>query len=225
MHKSQMTRVLVALLVVAVGSLSLHGCSSKTKTGAGIGAAAGAAVGAIIGNQSDNKGKGAAIGAATGAVVGGFIGRYMDEQAEELAEIEGAEAERVGDGIRVTWDSAILFDFDQSALRTMSKDNIEKMGDVFTKYPDTEIVVAGHTDSQGSETYNQSLSENRAKSVAEYLVTKGVTGSRITTMGYGESQPVANNDSADGRQQNRRVEIIIRPNAELRARAAEEDGK
>lgn len=212
--------LLSSLLIIA----GLSGCSgmSKTKKGAAIGAAAGTVVGAAVGSKSDNTGKGAVIGGAAGAVVGGVIGHYMDKQAEELAEIEGATTERVGDEIRVTFDNAILFDFDSSVLKSSSETQLTQMADVFVNYPDTDIIIAGHTDSKGSEEYNQKLSERRANAVKGFLMGKTIALERLTTYGYGESNPVADNDSDDGRRLNRRVEIEIRANEKLRARAEKE---
>jgi outer membrane protein OmpA-like peptidoglycan-associated protein len=216
----------VALVVLALAGSGLTGCSaSRTKKGAAIGAATGAAIGGIIGHQSDNTAQGAIIGGAAGAVVGGVIGHYMDKQAEELAKIEGAKTERVGDEIRVTWDSAILFDFDSAMLKTTSQENIKQMADVFKQYPDTDIVIAGHTDSRGSEDYNEKLSERRALSVRGYLVDMGVAASRLETTGLGELQPIDSNDSEAGRQANRRVEIQIRANEQLKARAAQAEAQ
>lgn len=214
-------RVILLLPLV----LCLVGCSaSRTKKGAAIGAASGAAIGGLIGHQEDETAKGAAIGATAGAVVGGVIGHYMDKQAEELAKIEGAKTERVGDEIMVTWDSAILFDFDSAMLKLESQDNLKKMADVLVGYPDTDIIIAGHTDSQGSENYNQKLSERRAVSVRNYLVDMGVDAVRLRTVGHGEMKPVSSNETEDGRRNNRRVELEIRANEELRARHEEAQG-
>jgi outer membrane protein OmpA-like peptidoglycan-associated protein len=217
-------RIVVSAALVAAGS---YGCSSmsKTKKGAAVGAAAGTVVGAAIGSKSDNTGKGAVIGAAAGAVAGGVIGHYMDKQAEELAQIDGATTERVGDEIKVTFQNAILFDFDSSVLKTSSQDQLKQMSDVFIKYPDTDIIIAGHTDSQGTEEYNQKLSERRANAVKGFIIQQGINQSRLSTYGYGESTPVASNDTDQGRMLNRRVELEIRANKELRERAAQENQK
>ncbi len=219
-----MLRIALFAALVATGT---YGCSSmsKTKKGAAIGAAAGTVVGAAIGSKSDNTGKGAVIGAAAGAITGGVIGHYMDKQAQELAQIEGATTERVGDEIKVTFQNAILFDFDSSILKASSQDQLRQMGDVFIKYPDTDIIIAGHTDSQGTEEYNQKLSERRANAVKGFLTQEGINQTRFTTSGYGESNPVASNDTEEGRTLNRRVELQIRANKELRERAAQEDQK
>lgn len=219
-----MERVLAGIVIGAFAFGSIMGCSaSRTKKGAAIGGAAGAAIGGMVGHQHDKTAQGAVIGAAAGAVVGGVIGHYMDKQAEELAKIEGAKTERVGDEIKVTWDNAILFDFDSAMLKSESQDNIQKMGDVFVKYPDTDIIIAGHTDSKGSEDYNQKLSDRRAASVREYLVDIGVAPSRLQSIGYGELRPAATNGDEAGRSVNRRVEIEIKANEDLKARAAEEE--
>ncbi|MEE9271297.1 MAG: OmpA family protein [Candidatus Krumholzibacteria bacterium] len=216
--------VAIALAVAVSASLvGTLGCSaSRTKKGAGIGAAAGAAIGAIV---SDDKTKGAVIGGAAGAVVGGVIGHYMDKQAADLAKIEGAKTERIGDEIRVTFDSAILFDFDSAMLKVGSQTQIKQMAEVINKYPDTDLVISGHTDSEGGEKYNQKLSERRAMSVRTFFIDMGVMASRLETVGYGELRPVASNDRQTGRDQNRRVEIEIRANDDLRSRAAESEGK
>jgi len=224
--KNLMKGLFVGALVGALALSSIMGCAaSRTKKGAAIGGAAGAAIGGVIGNTQDHTAAGAVIGGVAGAAIGGVIGHYMDKQAEELAKIEGAKTERVGDEIKVTWDSAILFDFDSAMLRTESQDNIKKMGDVFVKYPDTDIVIAGHTDNKGTDEYNQKLSDRRASSVRGYLVDMGVSPSRLQSVGYGELRPAASNDDEPGRSLNRRVEIEIKANEELKARAAAEEGQ
>ncbi|UCH84068.1 MAG: OmpA family protein [Candidatus Latescibacterota bacterium] len=148
---------------------------------------------------------------------------YMSLQADELAMLEDAKTEWVGEAIRITWDSDVLFGFDSAMLNSDAQPHIERMADIFQRYPDTEIVVAGHTDSQGDEDYNFTLSERRALSVRNYLIDAGVPPSRIETVGFGEFRPTAPNDTEEGRAQNRRVEIEIRPNDTLKARAARAD--
>ncbi|MBU1072638.1 OmpA family protein, partial [bacterium] len=142
------------------------------------------------------------------------------QQAKELERIEGADVTREGDQLMVTFDSAILFDVDSSALRAASVDLVQRMADVLARYQETDILVMGHTDSTGPEEYNMRLSERRAESVGAALRTHGVTASRIRARGYGENSPVADNATIPGRQQNRRVEVDIRVNEEFRARAA-----
>lgn len=185
--------------------------NKKTKRGAVIGAVAGAIAGAVIGNQSGNNRTGAVIGAAAGAAVGGAIGRRMDKQAEELKQIEGIEVEHAPDSgeINVRLTSDILFDLNSAALRPSSRDTLDELGANFRQYPDNKIVVEGHTDSSGTDAYNQQLSERRASTVADYLIDRGVPSSNVIVYGYGEMRPKASNDTAEGRQLNRRVEIRI----------------
>ena len=199
------------------------GCKSMSKAekGAAIGAGAGAAAGAVIGNQSGNTAVGAILGAAIGGAAGGLIGTYMDKQAEELREdLKGATVTRVGEGIKITFDSGILFAVNSSELTETSRQNLLELSETLKKYEDTNILIEGHTDSTGEDDYNQKLSERRATSVSSFLKSNGVAGTRITTVGYGESQPVASNETEAGKAQNRRVEVAIFANEKLK-RAAE----
>lgn len=183
----------------------------KTKRGAAIGAVAGAIAGAVIGNQTGNNRTGAVIGAATGAAVGAAVGRRMDKQEAELRQIEGVEVTRPSEGeINVRLTSDILFDYNSFALRSASRETLNDLAANFAQYPDNQIIVEGHTDSTGSDSYNQRLSEQRASTVADYLIDRGVRASAITVYGYGEMRPKSTNDTAEGRQLNRRVEINIR---------------
>jgi outer membrane protein OmpA-like peptidoglycan-associated protein len=210
--------VIAALLAGAVGCASL----SRTQKGTAIGAGAGAAVGAIIGKQTGHTALGAILGAAVGGAAGAYIGNYMDKQAEEMQrDIDGAKIERVGEGIKITFDSGILFDVDKAILRPEAKANLDKMAAILNKYPDTNILVEGHTDATGTEEHNLELSRQRAQSVENHLAALGVDPSRFTVMGYGESQPIATNDTTEGRQQNRRVELAIMANEKLK-KAAEQ---
>jgi outer membrane protein OmpA-like peptidoglycan-associated protein len=205
--------------------LGLLGCASwsKSQKGAAIGSTAGAVVGGIIGKQSDHTAEGAILGAVIGGVAGGIIGDYMDKQAAEMErDLEGAKIERIGEGIKVTFESGILFDFDSSALRPEARENLTKLATILQKYEDTEILVEGHTDATGSDDYNQSLSERRASSVSGFLGGLGVQKIRMTNVGYGETQPVATNDTDEGRQANRRVEVAIWANEELKESARRE---
>ncbi len=199
-------------------TLAAGGCSGAKK-GAGIGGAVGAATGAIIGHQGGKTGTGAVVGGAVGAAAGAIIGDYMAKQKKDLEQVPGAEVVQDGDELKVKFQSAILFDTDSYAIKTTAKDNIQGMANVLVKYPDTNLVVVGHTDNRGSDSYNQKLSEQRAYAVKDYLVTYGVAGSRLVAKGLGEAQPVAANETADGQQQNRRVEIQIAANEALRAKA------
>ncbi|MTI89372.1 MAG: OmpA family protein [Balneolaceae bacterium] len=197
---------------------------SKTAKGTTIGASAGALAGAIIGKAAGNTTTGAIIGAAVGGAAGATIGNYMDRQARELEdELENATVERVGEGIKITFDSGVLFDTESYNLKDPAKENIADLADVLKKYDETNIMFGGHTDSRGTENYNQTLSEQRARSVAEFTAFTGVDAERMTIVGYGETQPIVTNKTAEGRQQNRRVEIAIWANEELKEAA--EEGK
>jgi outer membrane protein OmpA-like peptidoglycan-associated protein len=209
------------LLFVLVVSVSCN--TSRVFKGGAIGAGAGGAIGGAIGSRSDNTAQGAIIGAAIGGTAGALIGKYMDKQAEELEkDLEGAEIERVGEGIKVTFDSGILFDFDSSTLTAEASNNITEMAKILQKYEDTNILIEGHTDSRGEERYNQNLSESRAKAVANELSQHGIKNARVKQIGYGENQPVADNETEEGRQLNRRVEVAIFANEDLKKAA--EDG-
>ena len=188
----------------------------KPAKGAAIGGVAGAIVGGVLGNNrgSGNARRGAVVGGVVGAATGAIVGAMMDKQERELRQIEGVDVSRVDeDELRVTVSHEVLFDYNSTALRSASRSALQEMADVFQNYPDTTIIVEGHADSTGSAAYNQRLSERRADSVAGYLQNLGVRGSRIDTLGYGESQPRATNTTASGRQMNRRVEINVRANA------------
>lgn len=213
-RRKLMAPALLLCLLLAVGCANM----SKTQKGAAIGAAAGALGGAAV---SDDDTKGAVIGGALGALAGGLIGSYMDKQAAEMEEIEGATITREGDQLKVTFDNAILFDFDSSVLKPASQTQLDQVAMVLVKYPDTDILVMGHTDSKGSEEYNLTLSERRAASVRNYLEGQGVAPARIRSRGFGETVPVAENATELGRSQNRRVELSIVANEELRERAAQ----
>jgi outer membrane protein OmpA-like peptidoglycan-associated protein len=184
--------------------------NKKTKRGAAIGAVIGGVAGAVIGNQSGSNRTGAVIGAAAGAAVGGAVGRRMDKQEQELRQIEGVEVTRPSEGeISVRLTNDILFDTDSSTLRGNSRTTLNELAQNFRQYPDNRIVVEGHTDSTGSDSHNQVLSENRAASVADYLIDQGVPSSKIIVYGFGESRAKTTNETAEGRQLNRRVEIHI----------------
>ena len=213
------TLVICAVIILAAG---MFGCSSWSRTtkGAVGGAAAGAAVGGVIGHQSGNTAAGAIIGAAVGGAAGAWIGHYMDEQAEEMErDLEGAHVERIGEGIKITFESGLLFDVDKSALKPASKESLENLAVILNKYKDTEILLEGHTDATGGEEHNMELSRSRAQSVAIYLESQQVIPTRFTIMGYGESQPIATNDTKDGRADNRRVEVAIFANDKLKKTA------
>lgn len=207
--------LILVLMVVFVISCSSTGDNDKTKKGAAIGAATGAVAGAVIGNQSGNNRTGAVVGAVVGGAVGAAIGRRMDKQEEELRQIQGVEVSRPSEGeIDVRMTSDILFDWDSDALRPSSKDTLRDLASTFQRYSDINIIaVEGHTDSTGPDRYNQSLSQRRAAAVRSYLVNQGVPSRSISARGYGESRPKSSNDTAEGRQLNRRVEIHIKAKA------------
>jgi outer membrane protein OmpA-like peptidoglycan-associated protein len=189
---------------------------AKAKKGAAIGGVAGAIVGGVLGNNrgSGNAKRGAVIGGVVGAATGAIVGAMMDKQERELRQIEGVNVQRVDeDELKVTVRNEVLFDFDSASLRGASRDSLREMADVFQRYPDTTIRVEGHTDSTGPASYNQRLSERRARSVSSYLEGLGVSGSRMREYGYGESRARASNATSSGRQLNRRVEIHIKANA------------
>jgi outer membrane protein OmpA-like peptidoglycan-associated protein len=211
MKKTQINgRTLVALM--ALGSLGLSACASMNnkERGAVIGATAGAAVGGVIGNNTGSTARGAIIGAVVGGAAGAVIGHQMDQQAKELAiNIPGAKVERVGEGIQVTFDSGLLFDFDSNAIRSDAGRNLVELARSLKKYPNSQLLIVGHTDSKGDDSYNQALSYRRSNSAASYLEGQGVARTRIAANGRGESEPVASNDTEAGRQLNRRVEVAI----------------
>lgn len=207
-----------ASLSLALLPVVLAGCGmSSTQRGAVIGAGAGAAAGAVIGNQAGSTAKGAIIGAVIGGAAGAVIGARMDRQAEELAdEIPGARIERVGEGLLVTFDSGVLFAFDSDVIEGAARTNLTNLANSLRNHPGTEVLIVGHTDSIGSASYNQSLSERRSRAAARFLASNGVSDDRIEAMGKGEAEPVADNASDSGRQQNRRVEIAIFASEEFR---------
>lgn len=228
-------------LSAAAALLFLSGCSavknaSNRDKGVAVGAASGAVIGGVLGNNIGKGGNtvvGAIIGAAVGGVAGGIIGNKMDKQAEQIkTEIPGAKVERVGEGISVTFDennpdgskAGVYFATNKYTINSNSKLALEKLQKVFAQYPDTDILIEGHTDDTGSDTYNLSLSQKRAEAVADYLIARGVERSRITTKWYGETQPKVENSSDENRALNRRVEFAITANAKMKADAANEAG-
>lgn len=206
------------IVVLAVLLTSISGCGwSRRDKGAVIGAGAGAAAGAVIGDKAGNTAVGAILGAVIGGAAGAYIGNYMDKQAQEIEQdLEGAKVERIGEGIKITFDSGILFDLNSSSLRPEAKENLTKLAGILNKYPDTDILVEGHTDSTGPDEHNLDLSMRRAQSVANHMTKLNVLANRFRIMGYGEDQPIASNDTKDGRQANRRVDLAIFANDKLK---------
>ena len=223
---SKLTFFLFAVALVATGCNA-----SKTAKGGVIGGAAGGVIGGAIGKNNGSGTKGAVIGSVVGGAVGAVVGDYMDRQAEEIErEIPGATVDKVAtvdsetgetvtESITVTFDSGVLFEFGSYNLTTASRLELDRMAQIFNRYPDTDINIAGHTDSKGTDSFNQTLSEQRAASVADYLASDGIARSRMRTIGYGESRPVASNDTEEGRAANRRVEVSIEGTDRLRQKA------
>ena len=221
-----MKKIIIGLLSVSILAVSV-GCSSwsRKEKGAAIGAGSGAVVGGLIGKAAGNTALGAILGAAVGGAAGAYIGNYMDKQAAEMKrDIEGAKVERVGEGIKITFDSGLLFDVDKAVLKQQSKDNLTKLAGILNKYPDTNVLLEGHTDNTGSDEHNLELSRLRSQSVANHLASINVDPKRFTTMGYGEAQPIATNESGDGRQANRRVDLAVMANDKLKKAAKDNAG-
>ncbi|MBB1285197.1 OmpA family protein [Flavisolibacter sp. BT320] len=223
MSKSLFTTLLIAFcLVIAAG------CSTATRSqkGAVIGAAGGGAVGAVVGKIAGNTAMGAIIGAAAGGGTGAVIGRNMDKQAEAIAkEMKDAEVIREGEGIIIRFNEKVLFAYNRSDLNETAKTNLDKLNSILTKYPETNITIIGHTDNKGSDTYNQTLSKARASSVTSYAGQNGINTARLTAVGKGESDPIAVNDTEEGRASNRRVEFVITANEKMKAEAKTEAQK
>lgn len=217
--KQFLAAVLIALLATPMAFADVASDRDKTKKGAVIGGVAGAIAGTIIGNNKRLGGKGSAkrgavVGTVVGTAAGAIVGAMMDKQERELRQIEGVDVTRTDeDELKVTLRNEILFDYNSAGLRSASRDELREMAEVFNRYNDTTIVVAGHTDSVGSASYNERLSERRASAVSNYLEDIGVRSSRLDSRGYGESRAKASNKTANGRQQNRRVELYVRANA------------
>ena len=221
-----MKKISSYLLCSIAAATMLFSCSNmnKTQKGAVIGTAGGAAAGGIIGKAAGNTALGAIIGATVGGVTGAVIGRQMDKQAEEMKnKLPDAKVERVGEGIVVELNEKILFGFNRSDLSAQAMSNLSKAIEVFKKYPNTNIEVQGHTDSKGTEKYNQTLSVQRATNVSNYLSANGIAASRLTVKGFGETAPKYDNNTEEGRAQNRRVEFLITANEKMKAEAAKAD--
>ena len=208
-----MSRRVVSSTIVMVlvgGTLVLAGCATKAQTGAAAGAAGGAAVGGAVGAAAGNTAAGVIIGAVVGGAAGAIIGNEMDKQAKELKQnIPGATVERVGEGIKVTFDSGLLFGFDSAELKPEARTNLRNLALSLDQYEGTNIFIIGYTDDVGGFSYNLRLSDRRAQSAADYLTLQGVSSDRLLATGLGEDEPVASNGSEEGRAQTRRVEIAI----------------
>jgi outer membrane protein OmpA-like peptidoglycan-associated protein len=208
-------RVALALLT-AMGLVACASLNRKEK-GAIIGAGTGAVVGGVIGNQTGSTARGAIIGAVVGGAAGAIIGHQMDQQAKELKQnIPGATITRVGEGIAVTFASGLLYDFDSDVVRVEAAQNLRNLAASLGKYPNTNLLIVGHTDAVGTSDYNQALSQRRATAAANYLIAQGVSSARLQAVGRGETEPLSPNDTEAGRQVNRRVEIAIFADASVR---------
>ncbi len=224
MNRSSSSTPLLLSLAVLAASGSL-GCARHAQRGLVIGAAGGAVIGGVIGKVSGSTAKGAIIGAAVGGAAGAIIGDQMDRQAAELKQnVKGARVERVGEGIQVTFESGLLYDFDSDAVKPEARNNLRELVVSLEKYPDSDLLILGHTDSVGPAEYNKDLSVRRADAAAEYLISQGVRRTRVGTGGLGEEEPVFSNDTETGRRQNRRVEVAIYASERLREEAKRKAG-
>ncbi|MEQ8217793.1 MAG: OmpA family protein [Arenibacter sp.] len=225
-----MKKIIVSGLSIMMILATFSSCQAVKNTshkqrGAATGAAGGAVIGGVLGNnvgKGGNTALGAIIGAVVGGVAGGYIGDRMDRQAERIEEeIPGAEVTRVGEGINVTFneEAGVYFDTNKSDVKGTSATTLDRLVGILKEYPDTNILVEGHTDSAGPDDYNLNLSKQRAQSVTNYLITNGISGSRLTTTWYGETQPKADNSTAAGKAKNRRVELVIVANEALQQEA------
>jgi outer membrane protein OmpA-like peptidoglycan-associated protein len=207
------------IFIPATCAVLLTNCKSanNTQKGTAIGAAAGATAGAIIGHGGKSSVWGALIGAAVGGGAGYLIGHHMDKQAQEIKQaVPDAQVERVGEGINMTFNSGLLFQINSAVLSEAAKEELDKCASVFVKYPQTNILLEGHTDNTGAADFNMELSKKRAYSVANYLESKGVASSRLDVKWYGETQPKFPNTTDDGRAKNRRVEVAIMANDQMK---------
>ena len=206
-------------IAIAVIALALSACAmNKKEEGALIGAGVGGAVGAVVGNQTGSTARGAIIGAVVGGVAGAVIGHQMDQQAKELKQsIPGATIQRVGEGITVTFASGLLFDVNSDQIRAEAASNLRNLAASLDKFPNTDLLIVGHTDATGTAEYNQGLSQRRAASASAYLAAQGVSAGRLRTAGRGELEPIATNDTDAGKLLNRRVEVAIFANAAAKA--------
>jgi outer membrane protein OmpA-like peptidoglycan-associated protein len=207
---------LTSIIVVLFSCEATKKISNQDK-GVAIGATGGAVLGGVIGNQAGNTAAGAVLGGVIGGVAGGVIGHRMDKQKAEIEKIENAKVEKVnnGEGLKVTFESGILFATNSSTLTPESQESLTKFAQSLQNNPETNVAVSGHTDNTGSDAINQPLSERRAQSVVNFLIGKGVASKRMTSVGNGSNQPVASNATAEGRAQNRRVEIVILANEKM----------
>ena len=220
-------RSVSVLSLSALVLVSATGCASlnKKQEGAIIGAGAGAVIGGAIGKYNGSTAKGAIIGAVVGGAAGAIIGHQMDQQAKELkVKIPGAVVERVGEGIQVTFESGLLYDFDSDVVKATARSNLSNLANSLQQYPKSNLLIVGHTDTVGTATYNEDLSRRRSAAAANYLVSEGVARARLQTTGLGESEPVNTGNTDAAMAQNRRVEVAIYASPELVAEAKAKAG-
>ena len=214
--------------VGTLGLSSVSGCASlnRTEQGAVIGAGTGGAIGAVIGKQTGSTARGAILGAVLGGAAGAVIGRQMDRQSQELEQsLPDAEVQRVGEGIAVTFASGILFPTNSTQILPAGQNNMAQLAQSLQRYPETTVLIVGHTDNSGPDAYNMELSVNRARSAANYLTSRGIAANRIRVEGRGESEPIAPNDGGQGSAQNRRVEVAIFASEQYRQQILREQGQ
>jgi outer membrane protein OmpA-like peptidoglycan-associated protein len=217
---------LMSVGLAAVLLAGVTGCASMNRTskGAVIGGTAGGVVGGVIGNNTGSTTRGAIIGAVLGGAAGAIIGNRMDQRAREIEQsVPGAIVERVGEGIQVTFPSGLLFEFDSAVVLNNAADNLDELARNLSRYGDSNLMIVGHTDAVGADSYNQTLSEQRAEAASRYLANHGVSR-YIATAGLGEREPVSSNDTEAGRQRNRRVEIAVYASSALQEEARREAG-
>jgi outer membrane protein OmpA-like peptidoglycan-associated protein len=220
MTRIRQSTIAVLAASMLIGQTACQSLNTQQEKGTVIGASGGAAIGAAVGKATGSTARGAVIGAVVGGAAGAIIGHQMDQKAKEIqATVAGADVTRVGEGLVVTFESGLMFDFDSDKLRSESKKNLDNLASSLANFGDSKLLLVGHTDSQGSDEYNLDLSRRRADAVAAYLESRGVSTTRVQTSGRGETEPVASNDTDPGRQQNRRVEVAIYASDKMKAEA------
>jgi outer membrane protein OmpA-like peptidoglycan-associated protein len=220
--KTIKTRVATFSIALAMAGILGSGCNSLTKTqkGAAIGAGGGGVVGALIGKAAGNTALGAIIGGAVGGTAGALIGHKMDKQAAEIKQtVPGATVTRAGEGIIVNFSSGILFDTDKADVKSDAKTNLQSLATSLQNNPETNILIVGHTDNTGTDAHNMELSLQRAQAVKSVIIADNINGSRLTIQGKGETEPIGDNTTTAGRAQNRRVEIVIVANDQMKTQA------
>ena len=217
--------IIISTTLVTVVTSACASLNTNKEKGAVIGAAGGAVAGAVIGKATGSTARGAIVGAAVGGAAGAIIGHQMDQKAKEIqGTVAGADVTRVGEGLVVTFDSGLMFDFDSDVLRVESKKNLDNLASSLNSFGDSKLMLVGHTDDKGADAYNLDLSRRRAASVAAYLESRGVSAARVQLAGRGESEPIASNDTETGRQENRRVEVAIYASDKMKADAKAQAG-